>query len=98
MGVISGVILSQLVYVFLMPAPTTDAAAVPATIGQPMFALFGGYSVDLVHGILSRAINTLGDFFRGSRDGAVENQAPARVTGPGAGEIDRGLRSGRPAT
>jgi len=98
MGVISGVILSQLVYVFLMPAPTTDAAAVPATIGQPIFALFGGYSVDLVHGILSRAINTLGDFFRGSRDGAVENQAPARVTGPGAGEIDRGLRSGRPAT
>ena len=98
MGVISGVILSQLVYVFLMPAPTTDAAAVPATIGQPIFALFGGYSVDLVHGILSRAINTLGDFFRGSRDGAVENQAPARVTGPGAGEVDRGLRSGRPAT
>jgi hypothetical protein len=98
MGVISGVIFSQLVYVFLMPAPTTDAAAVPATIGQPIFALFGGYSVDLVHGILSRAINTLGDFFRGSRDGAVENQAPARVTSPGAGEVDRGLRSGRPAT
>jgi hypothetical protein len=97
MGVISGVILSQLVYVFLMPAPTTDAATMPLTIGQPILALLGGYSVDLVHGILSHTIDTLSSFIRGSRDGAVENRAPARVTGPGAAEVDRGLRSVRPA-
>jgi hypothetical protein len=67
-----------------MPAPTTDAAAVPSTIGEPILALLGGYSVGLVHGTLSHTIDTLSSFIRGSRDGAVENQTRARVTGPGA--------------
>jgi hypothetical protein len=97
MGVISGVILSQLVYVLLMPPPPTNAASVPLTIGQPILALLGGYSVDLVHGILSHTIDTLSGFIRGSRDRAVENQVPARGTGSDVGEVDRGLRSGRPA-
>jgi hypothetical protein len=97
MGVISGIVISQLIYVFLMHVETTGAAGPPATIGQPLLALLGGYSVDLLHGILSHTINTLGSFFRGSRDGMVENQAPARVSGPGAGEVDQGPRPGRPA-
>ena len=97
MGVISGIIISQLIYVFLMHAPTTGAAALPPTIGQPLLALLGGYSVDLVHGILSHTIDTLSSFFRGSRDGAVDDQARARVTGPGAREVDQDLRPGRPA-
>jgi hypothetical protein len=97
MGVISGILISQLIYVFLMKAQTTGAADLPVTWGQPLLALLGGYSVDLVHGILTHTINTLDSFFRGSRDGAVDNQARAQVTGPGAGEVDQGLRPGRPA-
>jgi hypothetical protein len=86
LSVISGVIFSGLIYVFLMQSSTTNAAAVPPAIAEPILALFGGYSVDLVHGILSHTINTIGSFFRGSHDGAV--QARARVTDRGAGEVD----------
>jgi hypothetical protein len=49
MGVISGIIIAQLIFVFLMHTSTTGAT-LPATIGQPLLALLGGYSVDLVHG------------------------------------------------
>ena len=96
MGVISGIIIAQLIFVFLLQTPTTGTS-LPATIGQPLLALLGGYSVDLVHGILSHTINTLGSFFRGSGEGMVDNQTRARVTGPGGGEVDQGLRPGRPA-
>jgi len=84
MGVISGVIFSQLIYVLLMEASTASPGGVPSTIGEPILALLGGYSVDLVHGILSHTINTLGGFFRGSQDGVAENQTRPRVAGPGA--------------
>ena len=96
MGVISGIILSQLIYTFLMKGPTTEASALPlpAMIGQPILALFGGYSVDLVHGILSHTIDTIAGFFRVSGDPVAENRA--RVTGRDAGEANQGLRSGRP--
>lgn len=93
MGVISGIIISQLIYVFLMHAPSTGAAMPAATIGQPLLALLGGYSVDLVRGILSRTIDTLGSFFHGSHNGPVDNQTRAT----GAGGVDQGLRPGRPA-
>jgi hypothetical protein len=97
MGVISGVIFSQLIYVFLIQASASNTPGVSSTIGEPILALLGGYSVDLVHGILSHTINTIGNFFRGPGDGAVENKARARVTGADSTEADRGLRSGRPA-
>jgi hypothetical protein len=76
MGVISGIIISQLIYVFILHG-TTGAAALPPTIGQPLLALLGGYSVDLVQGILRHTIDTLSSFFRGPRDGAVDDQAGA---------------------
>jgi hypothetical protein len=90
MGVISGIIISQLVYVFLIKAP-------PTIPGQPILALLGGYSIDLVHGILSGTIDTLASFFSRSRDEAIDNQTRARVTSPGAGKVGQGLRSVRPA-
>ena len=68
MGVISGIIISQVVYVFILHAATTGAAAPPPTFGQPLLALLGGYSVDLVQGILRHTIDTLSSFFRGSRE------------------------------
>ena len=36
----------------------------PAVVEQPVLALLGGYSVDVVHGLLSHIINTIGNFFR----------------------------------
>jgi hypothetical protein len=74
MGVISGVILSQLVFIFLMQGTQTDASVVPPTFGQPILALLGGYSGDLVHGILSHTIDTIAGFFRIASDPVVDNQ------------------------
>ena len=73
MGVISGVVLSQIVYdFFLAPHSGNDPTVRTATvaIGQPILALLGGYSVDFVHGILRRAINAVANFFGVSMDGS----------------------------
>ena len=75
MGVISGIVLSQIVYDFLLGHsgnnPTDNAT--PTAIGQPLLALLGGYSVDFKrHGILKRAINTFGNFFGVSMDDRVD--------------------------
>ena len=76
MGVISGIVLSQIVYDFFLGHsgnnPTDNAT--PTAIGQPLLALLGGYSVDFVHGILKRAINTFGNFFGVSMDDRVDNR------------------------
>jgi hypothetical protein len=61
-----------------MPA----AAAGPLTIGQPILALLGGYSVDLVHGILKHTIDTLRNFFRGPADEPVDSQERGRMADP----------------
>ena len=96
MGVVSGLILSQLIYVFLLRSPPTEASVVPATVGQPLLALLGGYSSDLVQGILSHTIDTVASFFRVSGGATVDNRSRARVTGRDAGEVDQDLRSVRP--
>ena len=96
MGVVSGLIISQLIYVFLLRSPPTEASAVPAAIGQPLLALLGGYSSDLVQGILSHTIDTVASFFRVSGGATVDNRSLARVTGRDAGEVDQDLRSVRP--
>jgi hypothetical protein len=80
MGVISGIVLSQIVYDYLLHSPgavgysgsgtsVPSASAVPDAVAQPLLALVGGYSVDFVHGLLRRAIDTLGHFFALSADG-----------------------------
>jgi hypothetical protein len=76
MGVISGIVLSQLVYVFYVAHSGADWAAgtAPVAIGQPILALLGGYSVDFVHGLLTRAINSVGNFFGVSMAGGADNQ------------------------
>ena len=82
MGVISGMILSQIVYDFFLAQSGNDTTvhATPAAIGQPILALLGGYSVDFVHGILKRAINTVGNFFGVSMGDGVDNQRRAGMT------------------
>jgi hypothetical protein len=65
MGIISGIILSQLVYDLLLghgTATEPSKVGISPTVGQPMLALLGGYSVDVVHGILNRVVNTIGSF------------------------------------
>ncbi|MBV8738201.1 MAG: hypothetical protein JO007_13280 [Alphaproteobacteria bacterium] len=81
MGVISGIVLSQLVYDFFLAHGGHDASAraIPDAIGQPLLALLGGYSVDFVHGILKRAITTLANFFGVSMDGATASQQHAAM-------------------
>jgi hypothetical protein len=81
MGVISGIVLSQLVYDFFLAQSVDDTStrALSGAIVQPILALVGGYSVDFVHGILTRAINTLGNFFGISMESQGDNQQRAAM-------------------
>jgi hypothetical protein len=73
MGLISGVILSQIIYDILdsLSGSRNTEHFMPAIVGQPVLALLGGYSVDVVHGILSRIVDWMGSLFR-SPSGPVE--------------------------
>jgi hypothetical protein len=66
MGLISGVVFSQIIYdIFDALSGSHDTAHfMPAIVGQPVLALLGGYSVDVVHGILSRVVDSIGSLFR----------------------------------
>jgi hypothetical protein len=80
-GVISGVILSQLVYNSLLaPTAPESGASAAGAIAQPILALVGGYSVDFVHGVLRRAINTVGNFFGVSTEAAADNRQRLAIT------------------
>jgi hypothetical protein len=48
MGLISGVILSQVIFELLDSVSHSAEHSVPAIVGQPVLALLGGYSVDVV--------------------------------------------------
>ena len=64
MGVIAGIVLSELVFDFLLSHSEKDTSVVAqGPLVQPILALVGGYSVDFVHGILKSTINKLGNFF-----------------------------------
>lgn len=88
MGVISGIVLSQLVYDVLFQNHATDSpsAFVPASLGQPILALLGGYSFDVVYGILNHIIDTVRRFFLGDREGSEEKRENTRLTGAAAQE------------
>lgn len=64
MGLISGVILSQVVFGSLVSGES--ASAHPGTsaldgFGQPILAILGGFSAELVHDILRHLINVIGN-------------------------------------
>ena len=69
MGLISGVILSQVVFgAFVGPdgAGASGAANAPAGsallgFGQPILAILGGFSADLVHDVLTHLIGVIGN-------------------------------------
>jgi hypothetical protein len=65
MGLISGVILSQVVFGSLVGGDTTPAANSATSVldgfGQPILAILGGFSADLVHDILTHLINVIGN-------------------------------------
>jgi hypothetical protein len=76
MGVISGIVLSQLVYDLFVTSTSAPkaGATIPGLIGGPLLALFGGYSVDVVHSILNRIINAVSSVFRGPDDDSSGRQ------------------------
>jgi hypothetical protein len=72
--------------------PGADGAAASAGRGTPvsaivtpMLALLGGYSVDLVHGILSQIVKALAGFFRTPSVGQGEDRGAAQPPGPRGG-------------
>jgi hypothetical protein len=73
MGLISGVVFSQILYDILDALSGSRSAEhfMPAIVGQPVLALLGGYSVDVVHGILSRIVDSIGSLFQ-SPSGSVD--------------------------
>jgi hypothetical protein len=101
MGVISGIILSQLVYDVILghgTATEPSKVGISPTVGEPMLALLGGYSVDVVHGILNRVVNAIGSFFRDPAGGVGEERARERSRGSAAREANHDVRSGGSAT
>lgn len=87
MGVISGVVLSQLVYGAFISAgkaaPAGGANNIFIEIGQPVLALLGGFSAELVHDILAHFISVIRNAFGGSGPPApaVTPTAAARPDG-----------------
>lgn len=88
MGVISGFLLAELLHDVLFvpgsPVGSLTGAAPGGTVSPvatPMLALLGGYSVDLVHGILSQIVKMLASFFRtpggGPADARPAGEPPA---------------------
>jgi hypothetical protein len=76
MGIISGIILSQLVYDLIFEISRKPSTlAIPPTVGEPILALLGGYSVDLVVGILNRVIGVISSLFQTPGDTAIEAHA-----------------------
>ena len=73
MGVISGIILSQVVYGALV-GHDPETTSTLSEFGQPVLALLGGFSADLVHDILSQFISVFGNLFggKGQRQPPVE--------------------------
>jgi hypothetical protein len=67
MGIISGIILSQLIYDLFVPTPY-------GVVGQPLLALLGGYSVDVVQTIINRIINAVSSVFQSPEDGSSGGQ------------------------
>jgi hypothetical protein len=49
-------------------------ATTPGVIGQPLLALLGGYSVDVVHSIINRIISAVSSVFQGPEDGSSGSQ------------------------
>jgi len=80
MGLISGTVLSQIVYGELVGRGllgNPPADNVLTSIGPPVLALLGGFSADLVHDLLTHFIDVVGRAFgRGSSE-ASNSQPPA---------------------
>jgi hypothetical protein len=95
MGVISGFLLAELLHdvLFVPGSPVGSitgaggaggAVSAVSPIATPMLALLGGYSVDLVHGILSQIVKMLGSFFRTPAAGSGETRAAGETPAPPA--------------
>ncbi|HEX4366690.1 MAG TPA: hypothetical protein VH023_07665, partial [Rhodopila sp.] len=65
MGMISGVILSQVVFGSVIGSDPTAVATAGgsalAGFGQPILAILGGFSAELVHDVLSHLIGVIGN-------------------------------------
>jgi|HubBroStandDraft_1064217.scaffolds.fasta_scaffold24832_3 hypothetical protein len=72
MGVISGIILSQLFFPFFSH-PLDDAGQpvpsnwLPSDVGQPMLALLGGYSASLVQRLIQKVMQAIESLFGGEK-------------------------------
>ena len=72
MGVISGILLSQLFFPWLSHGPGDGGQPgsgnwLPLDLGQPTLALFGGYSASLVHRLIQRVMMAIQTLFGGGR-------------------------------
>ncbi len=83
MGVISGIILSQVVYSALVGS-NPDSTSTLSAFGQPVLALLGGFSADLVHDILNQFISVFGNLLAGKGQRTPAPDAPPPPRPPGS--------------
>lgn len=83
LGLVAGVLLSELFVVFIETLPATTESATsneapPLTSApyliKPILAILGGFSANLVYRILSRLIDTVESLFKGSVDEIIANK------------------------
>ncbi len=72
MGVISGILLSQILYAWLGHTFVNADRRDPATmlsldLGQPALALPGGYSASMVRALLNRVLASIETLFGGTK-------------------------------
>jgi hypothetical protein len=70
MGVISGILLSQILYSMFVHLPSAAGqqgaeSLLTLELGQPILALLGGYSASLVHRLLNRVMTAIETLFGG---------------------------------
>ena len=81
MGMISGILLSQVLYGAIASttpqAPANSQNEILVGLGPPVLAVLGGFSAELVHHILTRLINAVRNVFGNDEPRPQPGQTPA---------------------
>ena len=80
LGVVSGVILAQFIFVGDIPKDTTNFGGMDIITYKPLLAFLGGFSARVVHKILNSLVDSVETFISGSARDAVRAREEAAKT------------------
>ncbi len=80
LGVVSGIILAQFIFVGDIPKDTTNYGGMDIITYKPLLAFLGGFSARVVHKILNSLVDSVETFISGSARDAVRAREEAAKT------------------